>query len=198
LNFQAIDTTGLSAVQLFPDVTARIEREGIFGAVQLSLVMTMLSLKDESNRVKNRVGVGGSLSGTIDFKDDHQLLYQVTYGKSISHFITTFSSTGNDAYYNVDTNTTEPVFAFGGFLSYGIQWRKNLVTNISAGYADLSNEAFQADNSYRNSMSILLDSFWNIVDGARIGGEYAYGQRWDKNGTTGGASRISNLFYYNF
>jgi hypothetical protein len=75
---------------------------------------------------------------------------------------------------------------------------KNLVTNISAGYVDLSNEAFQADNSYRNSMSILLDSFWNIVDGARIGGEYAYRQRWDKNGTTGGASRISNLFYYDF
>jgi hypothetical protein len=29
LNFQAIDTTGLSTVQLFPDVTARIEREGL-------------------------------------------------------------------------------------------------------------------------------------------------------------------------
>ncbi len=47
-------------------------------------------------------------------------------------------------------------------------------------------------------MSFSVDSFWRVIEGARIGLEYVYGQRWDKDGTTGIASRFWALFYYDF
>lgn len=75
---QELDTTGLSTVQIVPDLTARIEKEGRFGAVQLSGVLTTLSIIDETNNVSNKVGFGGSLSGTIDFSNS-KVLYQLTY-----------------------------------------------------------------------------------------------------------------------
>jgi hypothetical protein len=198
LNTQEFDTTGLSVVQVIPDFTARIEREGIFGAVQLSGVITTLSIEDPNNKVTNSFGWGAQLSGTIDFTKQHKVLYQLTYGKSIAHFITTFSGTGRDFIYNPETREFEGLYSFGGFLSYGWNWTDNISTNVSAGYADLSNKEYQPDNTYKNSMSFSLDSFWNIVDGARLGLEYVYGQRWDKDGTTGNASRIWALFYYDF
>jgi len=198
LNTIDLDTTGLSIVQVIPDVTARIERQGIFGAVQLSTVLTTLSIKDSNNKVSNSFGWGGQLSGTIDFKRRHQLLYQLTYGRSIAHFITTFSGTGRDFIYNPETREFEGLNSFGGFLSYGFDWTKSLKTNISAGYAELSNKEYQLGDTYKNSMSMSLDSFWTIVDGLKLGVEYVYGQRWNKDGSSGNASRISTLFYYDF
>ena len=198
LNAEAFDTTGISTVQLIPDVTARIEREGIFGAVQLSGVLTTLSKRDINNNINNTVGFGGSLSGTIDFNVDHKLLYQVTYGKSISHFITTFSGTGMDAVYDPANSNFLPVNSFGGFLSYGFDWTKNLSTNVSGGYAELYYQATQEGNNYKNSMSLSFDTFWDIVDGAQLGIEYVYGQRWDIDGTSGSANRVWLLFYYDF
>ena len=198
LNTTELDTTGLSVVQVIPDFTARIERQGIFGAVQLSSVITTLSIKDANNEISNTFGWGGQLSGTIDFTKQHQLLYQITYGRSIAHFITTFSGTGRDFIYNPETGKFDGLYSFGGFLSYGFDWTKHLKTNISAGYAELSNKAYQPGDTYRNSMSMSFDTFWSIVDGLKLGVEYVYGQRWNKDGSTGKASRISTLFYYDF
>lgn len=200
LNIDDITNTGLTTVQLFPDLTARIEREGIFGAVQLSGVLTTLSVRNDNNNseISNRIGYGGSLSGTVDFTTQHKLLYQLTYGKSISHFITTFSGTGNDAIFNPTTNELEPLNSFGGFASYGFNWTKAISTNVSVGYADLNNKDFQPDDAYNNSASFSLDSFWTIIDGAKLGAEYVFGKRWDKSGTGGNASRIWLLFYYDF
>lgn len=198
LNTSDLDTTGLSVVQVIPDFTARIERQGLFGAVQLSTVITTLSIQDANNEVSNTFGWGAQVSGTVDFTKEHQLLYQITYGRSIAHFITTFSGTGRDFIYNPETGKFDGLNSFGGFVSYGFNWNANLVTNVSAGYAELSNKEYQPSDTFKNSMSLSFDTFWSIVDGLKLGVEYVYGQRWNKDGSSGNASRISTLFYYDF
>jgi hypothetical protein len=199
LTVDDFNTSGISTVQLIPDLTGRFVWDGYIGVVQLSAVINAISKKDSSNKVTNTFGIGGSLSGTVDIPGKHELLYQFTYGKSISHFISTFSGTGNDAVFNPETKEFESLESFGGFFSYGIDWSLNKITShISIGYAQLSNKDFQPDDSYRKSLSISIDSFWRFVEGARLGVEIIYGQRWDKSGATGQATRISSLFYYDF
>ena len=199
LTVDDFDTSGISIVQLIPDLTGRFVWEGNLGVVQLSAVINAISKKDPSNEITNTFGIGGSLSGTVDIPGNHELLYQFTYGKSISHFISTFSGTGNDAVFNPETKEFESLLSFGGFLSYGIDWRViKLVSHLSIGYAQLSNKDFQPDDSFRNSLSLSIDSFWRFAEGARLGAELIYGQRWDKSGATGQATRISTLFYYDF
>jgi hypothetical protein len=185
-------------VQLLPDLTARIEREGVFGAVQLSGVLTTLSIRNNNYKINNVVGFGGSLSGTVDFTTEHKLLYQITYGKSISHFINTFSGTGMDAIFNSATDQIEPIWSFGGFLAYGFDWTTKISSTISGGYANLSSNSSQSNDMYRESMSAFFDVFWNIIDGARLGVEYGYAHRWNTDRRNDGASRISALFYYDF
>ncbi len=198
LNPQESDTANLSTIQIIPDVTARIEREGIFGDVQFSVIATTISTKDKNSNISNAFGFGGSLSGTFDITPEHKILYQLTGGKSISHYITTFSGTGQDAAYNPETNKFESLFSYSGFLSYGFDWREDISTNFSVGSANQVNKNFQLNNVYRNSISLSVDTFWKVIEGARIGLEYAFGQRWDKDGRTGQASRIWALFYYDF
>ena len=194
-----IDTSGISTFRLIPDLTGRFIWDGNFGVVQLSAVINAISYKDPGNEVTNTIGIGGSLSGTVEIPGKNELLYQFTYGKSISHFISTFSGTGNDAIYNPETGEFESLLSFGGFISFGVNWYLlKLTSHFSVGYAQLYNKDFQPDDSYRNSLSLSIDTFWNLTEGARLGLEIMYGQRWDKGGDTGQATRISTLFYYDF
>jgi hypothetical protein len=189
----------ISTFRLIPDLTGRFIWEGNFGIVQLSGVINAISKKDSSNKITSTFGIGGSLSGTVEMPGKHELLYQFTYGKTISHFISTFSGTGNDAVLNPETQEIEGIVSFGGFLSYGIDLRLiNITSHLSVGYAQLSNKDFQPDDTFRNSLSLSIDSFWNFAEGARFGVELIYGKRWDKGGATGQATRISSLFYYDF
>lgn len=183
---------------MIPDITARIERTGIFGEIQLSGIVTTITTKDLSSEISNMFGYGLSLSGTFDITQEHKILYQFTSGRAISHYISTFSGTGTDAAYDPGTNEFRALKSYGGFMSYGFDITDDISACTTVGAALQSNRSFQLDNAYRNSMSLSFDTFWEVIEGARIGLEYAYGQRWDKDGTTGGASRFWALFYYDF
>jgi hypothetical protein len=198
LNPQEFDTTGLSTIQMIPDITGRIQRKGLFGDIQLSVIITTISTKDKNSEISNSFGLGGSVSGTLDITSEHKILYQITTGRSISHYISTFSGTGQDATYNPETNKFESLTSISGFMSYGFDWRKDVTSHVSFGSANLINKDFQTGDAYKNSVSFSFDTFWSVMEGARIGLEYAFGQRWDKDGTTGQASRIWALFYYDF
>jgi hypothetical protein len=198
LNPQEADTLNLETVQMIPDFTGRIQREGLLGDVQLSLIATTITTKDINSKISNSFGLGTSLSGTINITKKHKILYQATWGRSIAHFITTFTGTGQDAAFNPITNKFESLTSYSGFVSYGFNWKKDISTNLSIGSANQVNKSFQSNDAFKNSMSFSVDTFWRVIEGARVGLEYVYGQRWDKDGTTGAASRVWALFYYDF
>lgn len=198
LNNQGYDTLKLETIQVVPDLTARIKRNGDFGDIQLSVIVTTISIKDELHSITNLLGFGGSLSGVFKLPEGQSITYQATYGKSISHFISTFSGTGMDAVFNPSIGHYESLYSFGGFVSYGFDYNENITSSISLGYADIFNKNYQADDSYKNSLSLSFDAFWEIIRGARVGFEYAYGRRWNIDHESGRASRFWMLFYYDF
>ena len=197
LNLSQVDSSRTSVVQLVPDITARFEKEGRFGHWQLSAVVNTLSVLDEENQITNVFGIGGSLTGTFDFPTS-KILYQLTYGQSIAHYITTFSGTGNDATLNPTTGAIDPNWAFGGFLGYDYNWTDKISSNIVLGYASLENRDFQPEHAYADSYSLAINNFWKIVDGAKLGMEYTHAKRNNRGGQSGDAHRISFLFYYDF
>jgi len=198
LDKQAADTSGLTAVQMIPDFTGRIGRNGDWGSVQVSLVVNTITIKNLESKLSNTFGFGGFLSGKINLTKAQKLYFQVNTGKSIAHFMSTFSGTGHDAVYNPLTGKFESLYSLGAFLSFGHLWTHRISTQISLGAANIFNKSFQPDDSFRNSISLSLDGFWSIIKGARIGLNYTFGERWDKDGTYGRASRVWALFYYDF
>ena len=194
------DSTGqnFSFIQVIPDITGRIGTQGKFGSIQLSFLAKSTTIKKPDNTTDYSVGLGVSLSGKLNITEKQKIYYQYTSGRSIAHYITTFSGTGQDAVFNPETDKFESLYTMAGFLSYGYIWNENISTNLSVGSANIFNLDFQPDDAYRNSISVSVDAFWRIITGARIGVSYTYGQRWDKGGDTGVAGRIWALFYYDF
>ena len=200
LHHQAPDTIieNISTVQMIPDLTGRIGKHGEFGSLQLSFLVNSTSTKDAENKISNSMGFGASFSGKLNISKKQKLYFQLAYGKAIAHYISTFDGAGQDAFFNPGTSKFESPYSMGGFLSYGYNWNTKISTNLSLGSAKIINLSFQPDDAYRNSLSASIDAFWRVITGARIGVSYSYGQRWDKGGATGEASRIWALFYYDF
>ena len=69
--------------------------------------------------------------------------------------------------------------------------------NQDMAYDPLMNK-FSALDAYRYSYNALVNLFWQPVEGASLGIEFANGQRFDKGPFRGHANRLSALIYYDF
>ena len=197
LNYDSLNVN-YSTVQVFPDAIGRIGLHGAFGSIKLSLLLNSLSIKNKDLAVDNSLGYGASLSGKINITNGHKLYFQTAFGKSISHYMSIFSNTGQDAVYNPKTEKFENLYSMGSYITYGYDWNPKISTNASLGVARIHNLDFQSGDVYKNSFSASVDAFWRVIDGARIGISYLYGRRTNKDNSTQNASRIWVLYYYDF
>ena len=197
LNYDTLNVN-YSTVQVIPDVTGRIGLHGEFGSIKLSFLLNSLSIKNTDLAVDNSLGYGASLSGKINIINRHKLYFQAAFGKSISHYMSVFSNTGQDAVYNSNTKEFENLYSMGSYITYGYDWNPKITTNASLGTARIYNLDFQTGDVYQNSVSASVDAFWRIIDGARIGVSYLYGRRTNKDNSTRSANRIWVLYYYDF
>ena len=58
--------------------------------------------------------------------------------------------------------------------------------------------SFMPDDTFYHGQTFRINTFWEIVDGSRVGGEYIHGIRKDKGGDRGSANRVNVLYYYDF
>jgi hypothetical protein len=126
------------------------------------------------------------------------LLFQLVGGRGIGRYIRTLKGTGNDLVLNPETGLFEPLAVFGGFLSLEYEWRPNIYSFLTPGFTSIKNKSFQSDDAFSFSAYFSLNTFWDITQGFRFGGEYSYGSRINKNKESGTANRISFILYYSF
>lgn len=192
------DTIDITFVQTIPNITARIKGISKIGPIQLSGIIAPITGIDADSQKNTSFGYGISLSGTFDIKGSSKIQYQGTYGNAIAHFLNPFSGNGQDLAYDPSTSKFSGLNVAGGFLSYGHHWPKGITTHLTFGIAAITNKSFQSGKDYDFSYSISGNAFWQIIDGLRIGIEYLYGQRYNIDHSSGNASRIGILFYYDF
>ena len=100
--------------------------------------------------------------------------------------------------YNPDTGKYETMTTMGGFVSVAHRWKGNLSSNFTIGFINVRNKDFQPDDTFRFSGYGSINLFWQATAGSRMGVEYSYGRRQNKDGTSGNANRIAFILYYDF
>ncbi len=185
-------------LQVIPDFTGRFTYKTGSLSLQFSGVVTTMSGKNTEGNINYSFGIGGSLSGKLEISEKENFLFSFTTGRAISHFLNVFSGNFQDASFNPDTQKFKAAVSTSGYVSYSRKWPHNIDSSISAGIASIQNRDYQPDDAYNWSYSLLANAFWQPVEGARLGAEIAYGQRFDKGGDKGGSSRVSILLYYDF
>ena len=187
-----------SYVQSMPNITARLNSKEKYGNLQLSGILAPITGLDSIGNKSLFLGFGVSFSGYAYTKDKNRILFQATYGSAVSHFINMFRNKELDLVYNPTSHGFQPVNSLSGNVAYEYHWKQNLSSNLSFGIADIQNTSIQPPGDYNYSYSASFNTFWTIVEGARIGLEYMYGERFNVDNSRGTASRLWALLYYDF
>ena len=190
------DSTSLNYinVQTVPNLTARISSKEKFGYLQLSGIAAPVTGVDTLGNKSSFLGFGLSFSGHWNTNDASKLIFQATYTRAVSHYVNMFRDNDLDLVYNHVNQDFEALSSWSGNLAYEHSWKNNLVSTVSFGMADIVNTEFQPPDTYNYSYSASINTFWTIVQGARIGLEYMYGERINTDNSKGNASRIWALF----
>lgn len=192
------DSIQVSLLQVIPDFTAKIDLNTDIFNGSVAGIITTISGRDTSDKISYGFGVGGSLSGQFVIKEKNKIFFSITAGQSISHFIAVFDGKRLDAAYDPVSKTFVPLASTSGFLGYSRDIIPGLLANVSFGFASIKNKSFQANDEFDYGYNAMINVFWEPVEGARLGIEYANGQRFDKSGDKGMVNKLSMLLYYDF
>ncbi len=191
-----------STFQSFPDVIGRLRRSGEWGHIQVAGVIRSISTNASglTHNEAARVGYGLLVSGRIYLGGEkpHRMLFQLVGGRAISRYISTLARKGLDVVYDPVTGSINLIPTFGGYLSYARQWASSLLSYVTVGFVRLGNVEAQSGDSFRFSRYISGNVFWDVAPGTRLGAEYSWGLRENKDRSHGTASRISFILMYDF
>lgn len=192
------DSVSVETFQVIPDLTMRSRKQMDWGIVQISGIVPMLTGRSPSGDFIIRPGWGLSLGATYSSWLNGEWYLQVAGGNAITRFFTDLRGQGLDVVVNpVDFEPAIP-FVSGGFVGYKHEWTEVLFSNIILGTVQISNPSFTPATSYHRGISYRANTFWDILEGARMGAEVTVFTRYDKSRSSGTAARASVLFYYDF
>lgn len=196
--FEVPDTLAIESFLLIPDVTARINKSYDWGLIQLSGLVTFLSGRSEANDQIYLLGWGGAFSAIINSWADGKWYFQATGGRGITRYFNDLEGRGLDLLVDPVTGDGLLPYAFGSFLTYEHAWKENVFSNFTYGAMLLQQYDFTPGEAYRWGDSFRVNTFWSVIDGARIGLEWIYGKRHNLDKQEGDAVRINFLVYYDF
>jgi hypothetical protein len=190
------DSLQIEAFQLIPNITVRADRSFSWGSAQVSGILPVLSGR-YNNELVLIPGWGISASCVINSWNKGKWYLEGVSGKAISKYFNDLAGNGFDIQFPPNGGNTSP-FTYGFYATYEHRWLPMLYSNVTYGMNSLEQESFTPDNIYSKGYTYRVNTFWDITDGAKAGGEVIWGTRENKEGTIGNAIRFNLLFYYDF
>jgi len=191
----------------WPDLVGNARWDRDWGHVQVSGMLRSIRWRD-NNTTDNidlggsAVGVGGTVSSSINFNPHDVGRFTVTYGQGIENYF-------NDAPADVGAEVrlgdprrpfrgvALPIFGMSAFLDH--RWNERFTTALGYSMINVSNSNAQAPNAFRQGLYALTNLAWYPAPNVMIGGELQWGRR--ENFSDGFHSqdfRIQFAFKYNF
>jgi hypothetical protein len=181
---------------LIPNLTVRADRSFSWGSDQVSGILPVLSgiYNDQLELIP---GWGISASCIINSWANGKWYLQGVGGKAISKYFNDQAGNRFDIQFPPNGGNTSP-FTYGFYATYEHRWLTVLYSNVSYGMNSMEKESFTPDDIYATGYTVRMNTFWDITEGAKAGGEFIYGNRENKDSATGDAVRFNLLFYYDF
>lgn len=193
------DSLSLETFQVIPDLTTRLRKQTNWGVLQVSGIVPILSGRSVlNNEIIIRPGWGLSLGINVETWLGGKWYAQVAGGNAITRFFTDLRGQGLDVIINPADSKAFLPFVSGGYIGYKHDWSEKLFSNAIVGTVQISTPSFTSSSSFERGVSYRVNTFYNILEGARMGLEGTVFSRRDKGGAYGVATRINVLFYYDF
>jgi hypothetical protein len=198
---------GVTSKFRWPDLVGNARWDRDWGHIQVSGMLRSIQWRDNNTSDNfdlggSAVGVGGTVSSSLNFRKNDVGRFSVTYGQGIQNYF-------NDAPADVGAEirlgdprrpfkgVALPIFGMSAFLDH--RWNEKFTTAIGYSMIDIQNSNAQAPNAFRQGLYALSNLAWYPVPNVMIGGELQWGRR--ENFSDGFRSqdfRIQFAFKYNF
>jgi hypothetical protein len=184
--------------QSFPDFTARIRKPGDWGHLQLAGLGRSITIREQSGDLNYLAGWGFLGSGVVRFNASNEFLFELAGGRGIARYIAGFTGRGLDAVWNPTSQQFQTVPIAGGSASLSRDWSPRLYSYLTLGVTKIQNRDYEPGSAYSNGQYLAVSLFYERVAGRRVGFEYNWGRRENKDGQIGTANRISFSLVYDF
>ncbi|MCX2743883.1 DcaP family trimeric outer membrane transporter [Mangrovivirga sp. M17] len=196
-NINLPDSIEAEIFQLTPDFTARIRKNYNWGQFQISGILPVLSGRNIFDEVIVKFGYGLSASVVINSWKQGKWYFQSVVGRGISRYFNDLDNNVLDVIIDKNNKLKLPL-NYGFNATYEHSWNEKWLTSFTYGILQLERFAINPDEWYFRGQTIRSNTFWDVSDGAKIGGEIIWGQRTNKNFVKGDAIRVNVLVYYDF
>lgn len=182
-----------------PDGSVRFLKEWEHGHFQVASVFRDLSVRTPGGVKESTFGWGVNATGGFEVFGRDNIVFQVAYGYGISRYVGDAGGLGLDATLRSVTNPSLralPLVAPTG--SYQHYWKPALRSNLTFGFVQVQNTAFQLSDTYHKSIYTSGNLIWNPVGSLDLGAEFIWGWVQEKNGAEANAPRVQFTARYRF
>jgi len=96
----------------------------------------------------------------------------------------------NDAVFDTENSKLRTIGVFSTYGGLQHWWSNSLRSNLVYGYVDAKNPGIVGGDELENTTYAAANLIWNPYQRITLGAEYLWGQRKDKDGESGTASRF--------
>ena len=166
---------------------------------------------DNSLPTKSTTGWGITTGGrqpVTRWGEDDYILWQLTYGEGIGHYINDLSSVGGgDAVFD-PAGKLRALPVFSGYASYMHRWPMKwrflkswpgiLRSSFTFSWVDINNYDFQDGSAYDTTLRASMNLMYNPTNNIQAGFEFLWGERKNKDGSKGKATQFQFAMRYIF
>jgi len=185
----------------YPDAVLRGRYVSGWGHLQSGLLLRQIGVNNDAGFAEDTFGYGVNLSGQIKLPAlgvNDSLMFQVNYGDGIGRYLLDIAGSGADAVIDSQNNRLETLQAWGGYLAYEHWWTGRLRSSFIGSYVNLDSEDFQGPATFDSSIYSAINLIFSPLPQVNLGVEYLYGQRENRNGESGKASRLQSSAQFFF
>jgi len=149
---------------------------------------------DRPNTTLSTGGAGIGVSGRLTAPwqaETGQVTFSAYAGSGIGRYITDLGTLGGqDAYYDVATNTIDALPVFAWYLGYERRWDSRLRSTFTYGTVIVTNSDLQPGDAFHQTNRWSLNLTWSPIPRLDLVGEFLFGNRINKDGNRGASSQL--------
>lgn len=194
------DTLSIEEVtQNYPAIASNIKKDWKALQIKAAAIMNPISVRNISGDRGSLFGGGVLLSINTNITAGSSLKFQGLLGKGIASFLNLAENSAFDVVLNPINGEYQLTACYGGYLAYNLNIiDKYLDMDIVYGLVNVQMEDYFPENSFKSGQYVTLNGFFQYPEQFRLGVEYSYGFKKNKDGSSGNANRFAFTFYYDF
>ncbi len=186
-----------SAAQFFPDLIMALKLRRPRSTLGSAFLFRAISVAEPSGQ-RILPAFGGNFFGAFDLNEVDVFRFAVVAGTGVSRYVAGLQGQNLDAVYDASKEAYVLLNALSLYAAYEHRWNQRIASNVIFAYTDTFTRQSRPESAFRHGETLYFNTFWDILQGLRVGLEYNFGFRRDFDGASGNASRLSAIVYFDF